>query len=202
MFVSEVIGSIRVDTGIQCSPQGVYPTLRFVVCPSSTTATPISTSRNQLATSRDTSSQNAIRTGSSNRPHRAGVGSAQLKGPTPQLLLPAGLAHQLQLQLTHFPSFQTLYNFQSLAASLFGVGAGILGLESYNGFLFYIISSLLTTTLFYALRVAPSSLSSGKPMLDTSRYFRGPFEFWTGGLFGGLAGFILTWTLFYGLVRA
>lgn len=97
---------------------------------------------------------------------------------------------------------QTLYNFQSLTASLFGVSAGILGLESYDGFLFYIISTLLTTILFYALRVAPTSVSSGKGPLDTSRYFRAPFEFWTGGLFGGLAGFILTWTLFYGLVRA
>jgi ER membrane protein complex subunit 6 len=56
--------------------------------------------------------------------------------------------------------------------------------------------------LFYALRVAPTSLSSGKGPLDTSRYFRASFEFWTGGLFNGLAGFILTWTLFYGLVRA
>lgn len=37
---------------------------------------------------------------------------------------------------------------------------------------------------------------------DTSLYFRSPFELWTGGLLNGLAGFILTWTLFYGLVRA
>jgi len=97
---------------------------------------------------------------------------------------------------------QTLSNLQTLMASLFGVGAGILGLESYSGFLFYAIFSLLTTAMFHTFRVAPTSLSSGKGILDTSRYFRGPFEFWTSGLFGGLAGFILTWTLFYGLVRA
>lgn len=34
------------------------------------------------------------------------------------------------------------------------------------------------------------------------RYFRGAWEFWSGGLVEGLSGFVLTWTLFYGLVRA
>ena len=99
-------------------------------------------------------------------------------------------------------SLQTLFNYQSLTASLFGVCAGILGLESYAGFLFYIVATLSTCFLFYALRVAPTSIPAGKAPLDTSRYFRGAFEFWTSGLTGGLAGFILTWTLFYGLVRA
>ncbi|KAK4459619.1 hypothetical protein QBC42DRAFT_274101 [Cladorrhinum samala] len=97
---------------------------------------------------------------------------------------------------------RTLQNLQSLTASLFGVSAGILGLESYSGFLFYIVFSLITSALFYAARVAPTSISSGKAPLDTSRYFVGAVEFWTGGLMSGLAGFILTWTLFYGLVSA
>ncbi|KAJ4394563.1 hypothetical protein N0V93_003782 [Gnomoniopsis smithogilvyi] len=95
-----------------------------------------------------------------------------------------------------------LANLQSLTASLFGVAAGILGLESYAGFLFYIGFTLLTALLFYAVRVAPESLAAEKPILDTSRYFRGSLELWTSGLSGGLAGFVLTWTLFYGLVRA
>ncbi|PSR97549.1 Rab5-interacting protein-domain-containing protein [Coniella lustricola] len=97
---------------------------------------------------------------------------------------------------------KALSNLQSLTASLFGVAAGILGLESYGGFLFYIVFTLLTAVLIYFLRVAPESLAAGKPVLDTSRYFRGPLELWTSGLMGGFAGFILTWTLFYGLVRA
>jgi len=97
---------------------------------------------------------------------------------------------------------RSLYNLQSLTASLFGVAAGILGLESYHGFLFYIICSVLTTLLFYVVRVAPTSIPAGKGALDTSRYFRSAYEYWTGGLMNGLAGFILTWTLFYGLVRA
>jgi len=100
---------------------------------------------------------------------------------------------------------KTLYNLQSLTATIFGVSAGILGLESYSGFLYYLIFSLLTSFLLYAVRVAPSSGgtkhgSSGP--LSTSLYFRTPFEFWAGGLLNGLAGFVLTWTLFYGLVRA
>ncbi|KAI0103741.1 Rab5-interacting protein-domain-containing protein [Nemania sp. FL0031] len=97
---------------------------------------------------------------------------------------------------------KALSNLQNLTASIFGAAAGILGLESYSGFFFYFIFTLLTTALFYTIRVAPTSLKAGQPMLDTSRYFRSSYEFWTGGLFGGLAGYILTWTLFYGLVRA
>ncbi|GAP83585.2 putative duf786 family protein [Rosellinia necatrix] len=97
---------------------------------------------------------------------------------------------------------KALSNLQNLTASIFGAAAGILGLESYSGFLFYLILTLLTTALFYGIRVAPTSLKTGHTMFDTSRYFRSQYEFWTGGLFGGLAGYILTWTLFYGLVRA
>ncbi|KAB5563614.1 Rab5-interacting protein-domain-containing protein [Coniochaeta sp. 2T2.1] len=110
------------------------------------------------------------------------------------------IAPVVQESINH--NSKTLFNYQSLTASLFGVCAGILGLESYYGFIFYIASTLLTGLLFYALRVAPSSIASGEKPLDTNRYFRSAFEFWTGGLSGGLAGFILTWTLFYGLVRA
>ncbi|KAM7195111.1 Rab5-interacting protein (Rab5ip) domain containing protein [Naviculisporaceae sp. PSN 640] len=104
---------------------------------------------------------------------------------------------------------RTLNNLQSLTSSLFGISAGILGLESYHGFLFYLVCSILTTLLFYVVRIAPegipAAVAAQKPgggAFDTSRYFRSPYEFWTGGLLNGLAGFILTWTLFFGLVRA
>ncbi|KXJ95959.1 Rab5-interacting protein-domain-containing protein [Microdochium bolleyi] len=97
---------------------------------------------------------------------------------------------------------KVLSNLQSLLGSIFGASAGILGLESYSGFLFYFVFTILTTVLFYALRVAPTSLKSGLGPMDISRYYRSRYEFWLGGLFGGLPGYILTWTLFYGLVRA
>ncbi|KAI1065327.1 hypothetical protein LB507_000632 [Fusarium sp. FIESC RH6] len=99
-------------------------------------------------------------------------------------------------------SAQALSNLNSLTASLFGVTAGVLGLESYYGFLVYIVFSFITTLLFYVLKVAPESLPKGHAPLDPSRYFRGLFGFWVGGIFNGISGFVLTWTLFYGLVRA
>ncbi|KAI5861729.1 Rab5-interacting protein-domain-containing protein [Durotheca rogersii] len=103
---------------------------------------------------------------------------------------------------TILPLAQALSNLQTLTASIFGAAAGILGLESYAGFLFYLALTAVTTLLFYAIRVAPESLAAGHAPLDTSRYFRSRYEFWAGGLFSGLAGYVLTWTLFYGLVRA
>lgn len=96
---------------------------------------------------------------------------------------------------------QTLSNLHSLTASLFGVTAGIIGLESYAGFILYVVLSIVTTTLFYFIQVAPDSLAEGKAVFDTRRFFRGSMDFWTGGIFSGLSGFVLTWTLFYGLVR-
>ena len=98
--------------------------------------------------------------------------------------------------------FKVLSNLHSLTASLFGVAAGILGLESYSGFLMYLLFSIITALLFYALRVAPESLAEGRSTLSTGRFFTSAFDFWTSGIFNGLSGFVLTWTLFYGLVQA
>ncbi len=95
---------------------------------------------------------------------------------------------------------KTLSNLYSLTSSLFGVTAGILGLESYNGFLLYVILSLFTTLLVYFIKVAPDSVAEGRPIFDTHRFVKSTAEFWTGGLLSGLSGFVLTWTLFYGLV--
>ncbi|KAF2836395.1 hypothetical protein M501DRAFT_1019188 [Patellaria atrata CBS 101060] len=88
---------------------------------------------------------------------------------------------------------KTISNIRSLTASLFGVVAGTLGLESYPGFIFYLVGSLTVSLLIYLFR------TQGKP----SAYFHRPLaELWGGEVFGGLMSFVLTWTLFYGLVRA
>lgn len=96
---------------------------------------------------------------------------------------------------------QTLSNLQGITASLFGITAGILGLESYLGFLFYLLLSAVTVLLFHTLRVAPDARAAGLGSFDTSRYFRTAFSFWGSGFMAGLPGFVLTWTLFYNLVR-
>ncbi len=99
--------------------------------------------------------------------------------------------------LANTRSVQTVNTLHNLTAYLLGIGAGTLGLESYYGFLFYFLFSVLTSLLFYAIRIRPTSPSGS----GLQRYFRSATEFWTGGLTDGLSGFVLTWTLFYGLVR-
>jgi hypothetical protein len=101
------------------------------------------------------------------------------------------LVHIRHPQLTF--SLQTVSNIRSLTASLFGVAAGILGLESFPGFLFYALGSLVVSVLIFSLRANAQAKS----------YFHAPIsDMWVGDLFGGLMSFVLTWTLFYGLVRA
>ena len=88
---------------------------------------------------------------------------------------------------------QTVSNIRALTASLFGVAAGALGLESLPGFIFYIVGTAVVSALIYALK------AEGKP----NGYFYRPFgDLWAGDMFGGLMSFVLTWTLFYNLVKA
>jgi hypothetical protein len=88
---------------------------------------------------------------------------------------------------------QVISNIRNLTASLFGVAAGTLGLESYPGFIFYLVGTLFVSLLLFALK------TDGKP----GEYFYTPLgDMWLGEVFGGLSGFVLTWTLFYGLVQA
>jgi ER membrane protein complex subunit 6 len=88
---------------------------------------------------------------------------------------------------------QVVSNIRNLTASLFGVAAGTLGLESYPGFVFYLIGTLVVSGLIFALR------AEGK----ATDYFHRPLgDLWVGEVFTGLSSFVLTWTLFYGLVRA
>lgn len=88
---------------------------------------------------------------------------------------------------------QTVSNIRALTASLFGVAAGTLGLESLPGFFFYFIGTAVVSLLVFSL----------KAKSDPGAYFFRPLgDFWIGDLFGGLMSFVLTWTLFYGLCNA
>ena len=88
---------------------------------------------------------------------------------------------------------QIISQIRSLTASLFGVAAGILGLESYPGFIFYLVGTLIVSGLILVV------LAEGRP----ARFFESQLSgLWMKDVIGGLSSFVLTWTLFYGLVRS
>ncbi|KXT07559.1 hypothetical protein AC578_10192 [Pseudocercospora eumusae] len=88
---------------------------------------------------------------------------------------------------------RTVSNIRALTASLFGVAAGTLGLESWPGFIFYFFGSAIVSVLIFTLKADS----------DAKSYFFRPFgDLWAGDMFGGLMSFVLTWTLFYGLCKA
>ncbi|KAK9378603.1 Rab5-interacting protein-domain-containing protein [Kockiozyma suomiensis] len=87
---------------------------------------------------------------------------------------------------------KAVYYIRSVSSTIFGVAAGILGLESYIGFLFYFAGTTYISLLMFLV------LAKGKP----SEYFTSSSYVWTGNAFTGLTSFVLTWTMFYGLVDA
>ncbi|KAJ9669190.1 proliferating cell nuclear antigen [Coniosporium apollinis] len=61
---------------------------------------------------------------------------------------------------------RTISNIRNLTASLFGVAAGTLGLESYPGFIFYLLGTLVVSVLILLLR------TEGRP----KAYFYSPVQ--------------------------
>ena len=119
--------------------------------------------------------------------HNTQVGSRIVEGTLSFYGPSARHVHLLTLPL------QVVSNIRNLTASLFGVAAGTLGLESYPGFIFYLVGTLIVSLLVFVFR------AEGKP----SEYFHQPLgDLWGGDVLSGLSSFVLTWTLFYGLVRA
>ncbi len=106
------------------------------------------------------------------------------------------------------------------------MAAGILGLEAYTGFLFYLLGTCLVSALIWGLLAqgrpgryfgtgpssSPSSSLSSSNKMGSDGGAQGSNEgevgegatwrLWTEEVIGGLSSFVLTWTLFYGLVRA
>ncbi|KAI9684181.1 MAG: hypothetical protein M1829_003451 [Trizodia sp. TS-e1964] len=87
---------------------------------------------------------------------------------------------------------KVISQLRNLSASVFGVAAGVLGLESYPGFLFYLLGTLLISLLTLVF------LAEANP----KKFFVASVDIWTSDVFSGLSSFVLTWTLFFGLVRA
>jgi len=96
---------------------------------------------------------------------------------------------------------RVLSNIRSLSGFVLGIAAGILGLESYYGFLFYILGSCVVSGLVQII------LAGGNP----EAYFAGPGgqgsgawrEVWFGGgvLGEALSGFVLGWAGVGGVIR-
>jgi ER membrane protein complex subunit 6 len=114
---------------------------------------------------------------------------------------------------------QVLTQLRSLSASVFGVAAGVLGLEALWGFAFYaagtvLMSALVAIVLAGGIRQVPRYFEDGAvPSLREGKGNKGErgMRRWEGGwgwgiwsrdIMGGLMSYILTWTLFYGLLRS
>ncbi|KAJ3091112.1 ER membrane complex subunit 6 [Quaeritorhiza haematococci] len=87
---------------------------------------------------------------------------------------------------------KTITYTRSSLAAVAGAAAGILGLQGWiYGFLFYVFSSLLMSSLVWGLG------AGGKP----ERYFASWRGVWVDEVGGNLFSYMLFWTLAYGLVH-
>ena len=75
-------------------------------------------------------------------------------------------------------------------SALAGCTAGVLGLTSYHGFLFYLLTCLVLWLMLLS-RVGPA----------WNKFFRSRLPILTGTLTGGLFTYILFWTFIYGMVH-
>lgn len=75
-------------------------------------------------------------------------------------------------------------------AALSGCTAGVLGLTSFYGFIFYFLMAIILWIMILA-----------KAGNDWPKYFRSRFNILTNGLGGGLFTYILFWTFLYGMVH-
>lgn len=88
---------------------------------------------------------------------------------------------------------QKLQYIQDVASLVLGVVAGIITLESLNGFLFFFAGLSLTNAAFYLL------CGQGK----IQKFFQNPFqEIFVQGIAGNLPGYIMMWCLVYALVKS
>ncbi|KAJ3128603.1 hypothetical protein HK098_004029 [Nowakowskiella sp. JEL0407] len=83
---------------------------------------------------------------------------------------------------------QVIMYARGLLAALAGCAAGILGLEGLAGFIFYVISSLMLSGIWFAL-------------YPQKKYFASPTTVWIQEVGENLVSFLLFWTLAYGLVH-
>lgn len=87
---------------------------------------------------------------------------------------------------------QKLQRVQDVMSLALGVSAGILGLESGYGFLFFVVGFSLSNVAFLL------ECCKGESAL----FFTSPFRLiFLDGFFGGLSGYVMMWCLTYALVN-
>lgn len=87
---------------------------------------------------------------------------------------------------------EKLQRYQDFMTLAFGVGCGILCLESIYGFVFYILGNLVTNSIFYFL------CCDGNP----NRFFRHPIkQIFFECLLNNLPGFVMMWCFTFALIR-
>lgn len=90
-------------------------------------------------------------------------------------------------------TLQVLSNIHSLASSLSGLTAGTLGLSSFSGFIFYLLTHLFVSLLIH------TTMCKNVP----GKFFYSTLgDLWGSEVVGGLMGFVLTWTLGFNLCGA
>ncbi|KAL7753209.1 hypothetical protein RI367_000984 [Sorochytrium milnesiophthora] len=91
-----------------------------------------------------------------------------------------------------------------------GATAGVLGLTSIPGFVFYFVTSFVMSGIIYLLKVVGGSnnnnsnnhaSSAGSKQQTPVVYFKSASELWIGGLLGGLLSYVLFWTMVNGIIR-
>ncbi|ORY87726.1 Rab5-interacting protein-domain-containing protein [Protomyces lactucae-debilis] len=103
-----------------------------------------------------------------------------------------------------------LHNTQNVAfvrnmtAPILGLVAGVLGLTGFTGFALFLAGSIAVSLCIYALRMP--EVADAKTISRhgrATRYLGDPWSLWLGVVSGsgGLPTYLLTWTLFYGLVH-
>ncbi|RMZ79550.1 hypothetical protein DV737_g3406, partial [Chaetothyriales sp. CBS 132003] len=102
--------------------------------------------------------------------------------------------------LTH--NTRVLSEVRSVSSLIIGISAGILGLESQWGFLYYFVSQLFVSALVYwglahgeaGLYFAGAGVKEEKGKVNGKEREGAWREIWLGsGLFEGLSGFVLGW---------
>lgn len=101
-----------------------------------------------------------------------------------------------------------LSNMRSISSLFLGIAAGVLGLESWQGFLFYFISQQLISSLFYFILVEGTAEKYFSGSVKEIRKGKGKRmgawqDVWLGGgLFTeGLSGYVLGWAGVGGVIR-